>query len=154
MRFRTAFTLLLFALALPSFATEITRGAVLAAMNAYRAEHMLPPLREDPRLEAAADDRMRDMEELGYWAHVAPDGRSPFLWLKPHGYEFRFAGENLACGFETTELLVAGWMESQGHRENILSTDFGDCGIAILDGRTNGPGAGKSVVVMFGRADR
>jgi uncharacterized protein YkwD len=154
MRLRTLLALLAVALALPSFATEITRGSILAAMNAYRAQQMLPPLREDPRLEAAAEDRMRDMEELGYWAHLAPDGRSPFLWLKPHGYDFRSAGENLACGFETTELLVAGWMESRGHRENILSTDFADCGIAILDGRTNGPGAGKSVVVMFGRASQ
>jgi len=81
-------------------------------MNEYRAEHHLPPLREDVRLDAAAGDRMRDMEDQAYWAHESPDGRSPFTWLEPNGYTFHYAGENLATGFDTTEVLVEGWMES------------------------------------------
>lgn len=136
--------------AAPALASDITRASVVAAMNEYRAEHHLPPLREDLRLDAAANDRMRDMEDQGYWAHESPDGRSPFTWLAPHGYDFHYAGENLACGFETTELLVAGWMESPGHRDNILSPHFEDCGIAIIDGLTMRRGTGKSIVVMFG----
>ena len=144
---------LLFALliALPAFASDITTTSVLDAMNVYRAKQGLAPLREDPRLDRAASDRMHDMEDLAYWAHEAPDGRSPFLWLKPRGYTYRFAGENLAAGFETTEVLVTSWMESEGHRANILSTDYDDCGIAIIDGSTKGRAVGKSVVVMFGR---
>jgi len=137
---------------LPAFAAEITPDSVLAAMNEQRAQFGLRPLRFDPRLTAAAGDRMRDMEDQGYWAHVAPDGRSPFLWLKVRHYDFRTAGENLATGFETLELLVNGWMESHGHRENILSTSYEDCGIAVIDGATTRRAAGKSVVVMFGSA--
>ena len=144
------FLTLLLLVATPALASDITRASVVAAMNEYRAQHHLPPLREDIRLDAAADDRMHDMEDLGYWAHESPDGRSPFSWLAPHGYEFHYAGENLATGFETTELLVAGWMESPGHRENILSPHFEDCGIAIIDGMTMRRGMGKSIVVMFG----
>ena len=140
------------AAAAPLLASEITTESVLTEMNAYRAKNGVWPLRIDSRLSLAAADRMRDMEELEYWAHDAPDGRSPFVWLKPHGYEFQYAGENLASGFETTEVLVQGWMESPGHRANILSTDYDDVGIAIIDGSTTRRATGKSVVVMFGRA--
>lgn len=144
------FLALFLLVATPTLASDITRASVVAAMNEYRAEHNLPPLREDVHLDAAAADRMRDMEDQGYWAHESPDGRSPFSWLAPNGYVFRFAGENLATGFETTELLVSGWMESPGHRANILSPHFEDCGIAIIDGLTTRRATGKSIVVMFG----
>jgi uncharacterized protein YkwD len=144
------FLSLLLLAAAPAFASDITRASVVAAMNGYRAEHHLAPLREDVRLDAAANDRMRDMEEQGYWAHESPDGRTPFAWLAPNGYQFHYAGENLACGFETTELLVSGWMESPGHRANILSPHFEDCGIAVIDGLPMRRATGKSIVVMFG----
>jgi uncharacterized protein YkwD len=153
--------LLSFFLASPLFAAEkyvykpgklqITAENVLAQMNLERKQAGLGPLFLDARLSAAAEDRMKDMEELGYWAHQAPDGRSPFLWLAPHGYTFANAGENLAAGFETAEILVMGWMESPGHRANILSPLFQHVGIAIIDGTTTKPAVGKSIVVLFAR---
>lgn len=149
---RTLVSLFVLALAMPALATDITRDAVVASMNARRAQQGLPPLHIDDRLCAAAGDRMRDMEEQAYWAHVSPEGRSPFQWLKPRGYDFRYAGENLATGFETAEVLLESWMESQGHRDNIMSPMYSDCGIAIIEGSTTGRAAGKSVVVLFGRA--
>lgn len=133
-------------------ASDITRTTVLEQMNVRRLAALLPPLRHDARLDLAAEDRMRDMEDQGYWAHIAPDGRSPFDWLGPRGYDYWFAGENLAAGFETAEVLVDGWMESEGHRENILSPMFRECGIAIIEGGTTGKSVGKSIVVIFGRA--
>jgi uncharacterized protein YkwD len=129
---------------------EISPASVLAGMNRYRAEAGLPPLLEEPRLEAVANDRMRDMEDLAYWGHVAPDGRTPFLLYRPHGYTFSNAGENLARGFETTALLVKSWMESKGHRANIMSPVYRDCGVSVIDGATTGPATGKSIVVVFG----
>jgi len=147
--------LLAFALAAPVFAVdltnEITPDNVLRLMNDYRAEQGLLPLKLDASLTLAAEDRMRDMADGGWWSHVSPSGKSPFIWLDAHAYCHAFAGENLACGFETVRLLVASWMESHGHRENILGADFDDCGIAILDGSTKGPAIGKSIVVLFGR---
>jgi uncharacterized protein YkwD len=130
--------------------TEITRASVLAAMNVRRVAQGLPPLRDDNRLDEVAEDRMKDMEELGYWAHVAPDGRQPFMWYGLRHYRYHYAGENLATGFETTEVLVDSWMESPGHRANILSVNYEDAGIAIIDGSTKGRGSGKSIVVVFG----
>ena len=130
--------------------SEITPSSVMAKMNAYRAEYGLPALRQDDQLDAVAADRMTEMEDLAYWGHVSPAGREPFEMYRPHGYLYAFAGENLARGFESTGLLAQGWMESKGHRENILSTHFRDCGVAVTDGATTGPAAGKSVVVVFG----
>lgn len=149
---RYALCALLLAVAAPLFAGDITPDSVLSEMNVYRAKEGLAPLHFEKRLMLAAGDRMRDMEELEYWSHDAPDGRSPFLWLQRHAYDFRFAGENLASGFETVELLVEGWMESPGHRENIMSRNYDDVGIAVIDGSTVQRATGKSVVVMFGRA--
>ncbi len=129
----------------------IDTGTVLEGLNRERNKIGLSPLTEDRRLSAAAESRMREMEDLEYWAHRSPDGRSPFLWLRPHGYDFNYAGENLARGFETPEILVEAWMESRGHRDNILSSNFENVGVAIIDGSTTGRAAGKSVVVLFAR---
>jgi hypothetical protein len=155
---RFAAVVLVLLAALPLAARELVPGhiaitpdTVLAEMNRYRAEHSLPPLQLEERLTAAADDRIRDMEELGYWSHESPDGRSPFLWLRVHSYPYQFAGENLASGFETAEVLTSSWMESPGHRDNILSANYTDCGIAVIDGSTTGRAIGKSIVVLFGK---
>jgi uncharacterized protein YkwD len=120
-------------------------------MNAYRAEAGLLPLRIDARLTRAAESRMQDMLDGGWWNHRSPEGTSPFVWLSVANYKYSMAAENLANGFETTRLLVETWMESPGHRANILGPAYADCGIAIIDGSTQGPASGKSVVVLFGR---
>lgn len=146
--------LLILLLAVPAWAddNEITNANVLALMNEYRAERGLAPLREDARLTKAAEDRMRHMEELGYWSHESPDGLLPFAWLADHDYAYATAGENLANGFETARLLVQAWMESPGHRENILAEKYQDVGVAIIEGATTGPAQGRSVVVLFASA--
>src|SRR6476646_1439535 len=74
-------------------ASEITRSSVVAEMNVRRAAFGLPPLREDIRLDDAADDRVTDMEDQGYWAHISPDGREPSVWMRPHGYAYHYAAE-------------------------------------------------------------
>jgi uncharacterized protein YkwD len=130
---------------------EITPENVLRVMNEYRAQEMLPPLDLEKRLNMAAGDRMRHMEEEGFWSHTSPEGLSPFTWVKVRAYQFSKVGENLATGFETARVLVESWMESPGHRANIMSPDFEDVGISIIDGSTQGPATGKSIVVMFGR---
>jgi uncharacterized protein YkwD len=151
---RALFVVLLSMVALTAAAiepsNEITTENVLRLMNEYRAQEGLAPLHADMLLVEAAGDRMRHMEDEAYWSHESPDGLSPFHWLKERQYPYRAAGENLAYGFETARLLVQSWMESRGHRANILSANYDDCGIAIIDGSTLGPATGKSVVVMFG----
>jgi uncharacterized protein YkwD len=149
------FALLLSAVAATASAAEpsneITAVNVMRLMNDYRATEGLPPLQDNALLDLAAGDRMHHMEEESFWAHESPDGQSPFQWLDRRAYNYRAAGENLAYGFETARLLVQSWMESHGHRANIMSPDYEDCGIAIIDGSTLGPATGKSIVVMFGK---
>lgn len=143
--------LLLCAAAASAGENDITAENVLALMNVHRAGQGLPPLNADERLMKAAADRMKHMEEEAYWSHTSPDGISPFVWVRMRSYDFKAAGENLATGFETANLLVTSWMESPGHRANILSETYEDCGIAIIDGATTGRSTGKSIVVLFAK---
>jgi uncharacterized protein YkwD len=131
--------------------SDITADSILAGMNEYRAKHLLEPLRSELRLTSAAEDRMRDMEDLGYWGHQSPEGRSPFFWVRYRSYRFTMVGENLARGYETASVLMDSWMDSPGHRDNILEVQYRDVGIAIIDGATTGRYPGRSVVVLFGR---
>lgn len=138
--------------ALADSGNDITPESVLRLMNEYRQAAGLLPLRVDERLALAANDRMRHMEDEAYWGHESPDGVSPFVWLRVRNYAHAAAGENLAAGFDTAALLVSSWMESTGHRANILSHEYDDCGIAVIDGGTTGRRSGRSVVVLFARA--
>lgn len=158
MKLSLRLVLLALGAALPLFAeqgerlsSEISPDSVITLMNHYRRQNLLPGLHADPRLMKAAEDRMRDMEEMGYWSHQSPEGRSPFFWLLFRSYRFRAAGENLARGFETADLLVSSWMDSPGHRQNILGAEFHHVGVAVIEGGTTGRYPGKSVVAIFAR---
>jgi len=130
---------------------EITPENVTALMNAYRADAGMGPLRLDAKLTKAAEARMQEMADGGWWGHESPEGTGPFVWITASDYNYVFAAENLAAGFETVRVLVQSWLESPGHRENILNSLYADCGIAVIEGRTDRRAAGKSIVVMFGR---
>lgn len=132
-------------------AEEITSASLLSTINAYRKVQGLGPYVMDPRLMAAAEDRMRHMEQVGYFAHTAPDGTAPFVWVTKRGFEYAMAGENLAAGFETAEILVDSWMQSEGHRANVISPTYTSVGIAIIDGYVDRRATGKSVVMLFAR---
>ncbi len=148
---RLLFLLLLATRVFASGENEITPENVTALMNVYRAEAGLGPLRLDAKLTRAAEGRMQDMIDGGWWSHESPEGTPPFVWITAADYNYVAAAENLAAGFETAGLLVESWIESPGHRANILNPLYADCGIAIIEGRTNRRGDGKSIVVLFGR---
>lgn len=148
---RLLLILLFSARAFASGDNEITAENVTALMNSWRAEAGLGPLRLDARLTRAAEARMQDMTDGEWWSHDSPDGTPPFVWITASGYNYVAAAENLAAGFETARLLVESWMESPGHRANILNPMYGDCGIAVIEGRTDRRASGKSIVVLFGR---
>ena len=131
-----------------SVADEGTR-ALLEAMNRRRAAHGLDPLELDRRLNLAAADRAADMFALGYFDHVSPDGRSPFLKVTGRGYRYRAVGENLAAGYRTAEAIVDGWMRSPGHRANILSPQYSDLGVAVRAGAPVRGYGGPTVVALY-----
>jgi uncharacterized protein YkwD len=132
-------------------ADDVSRGSLLQAMNEQRALRRLPPLHRNVRLDAAAADRIRDMFEFRYFAHVAPDGTEPFVWVKQRGYRYARVGENLAMGQTAARQVVEQWMASAGHRANILGS-FDDAGIAIASGTPTGRSRGYTFVAMYGRA--
>ena len=119
------------------------------AMNRRRAMYGLPPLRLNAALSLAARDRVADMFDQRYFAHVAPDGTQPFVWVTRRGYPYRMVGENLAVGYPTADRVVGGWMQSPGHRENILKRGFDEIGIAVSPGAPVRGYGGPTVVAIY-----
>lgn len=110
---------------------------MLVLVNREREAAGLKPLAPDPELTQVARAHSTDMFERGYFAHVSPEGLSPFDRMKDAGVTFRTAGENLALA-PTLQLAHTGLMNSPGHRANILRPEFGRLGIGIMDGGFRG----------------
>lgn len=106
--------------------------------NEQRTRNGLPPLRFSPALAAAAARKGENMFAEDYWAHVSPTGKDPWFWINQSGYNYVFAGENLAKDFVEPHSVVSAWMASPSHRTNILNKKYKDVGIAVLDGNLNG----------------
>lgn len=108
---------------------------ILNWTNTYRTQEDLPPLRLDLKLSAAAALKVRDMFESQYFDHTSPSGDGPNDLADEVGYDFVLVAENLALGiFEDDQDVVDAWMDSLGHRENILHERFTDIGIAVMRG--------------------
>ncbi|MFM2414795.1 MAG: hypothetical protein RI911_488 [Candidatus Parcubacteria bacterium] len=122
---------------------------LVALANEDRAEESLEELKINPVLEEAARMKAEDMAENGYFAHYGPDGSAPWDWLKKAGYEYFYAGENLAIDFNDSEQVNRAWMKSPLHRANILNANFTEVGIATVAGTYNGRET-IFVVQMFG----
>lgn len=117
--------------------------------NQQRAESGLTPLKLDNELILAANKKAVDMFAKNYWAHTAPDGTTPWVFIKDSGYEYLYAGENLARGFTTAPEAVKAWMASPGHRSNILSANYKDVGFSVVTGTLGGEET-VLIVEMFG----
>ncbi len=100
---------------------------VLRLVNAERINHGLSPLVQNNGVTEVA--RLRAKEIVKNFSHTRPDGSSCFTAAKELGVSYRSAGENIAYGYPTPEKVVDGWMNSEGHRKNILSASFGKIGI-------------------------
>ena len=120
------------------------------AMNRERLARGERPLRLNTVLCAAASDRVRDMFAQHYFAHEAPDGTQPFVWVDREGYDYREIGENLAVGYRTAEDVVDGWMHSPKHRDNVLNEAFVDVGIAVAPESPKRGFRGPVVVALYG----
>lgn len=132
------------------FATDITLEKLLLLTNKARADYNLPPLALDGKLSQAATLKGHDMIIKNYWAHYAPDGRTPWSFLNAAGYDYEYAGENLAKNFLYSDNVVTAWMASASHRENILRPEYTQVGFAIVNGKLEGEDT-TLVVQFFGR---
>lgn len=127
----------------------VITAALVDLTNQDRTQEDLGTLTINPLLVEAAQAKANDMAEKGYFAHTSPEGIEPWHWIKEAGYSFSYAGENLAVNFSDSEDVVAAWMDSPGHRANILSGKFTEIGIATAVGEYNGHKT-TFVVQMFG----
>jgi len=96
-------------------------------VNKERAAYGLNALSQDPSLQAAAQKRSYEQTEL--FSHTRPDGNSCFSVLPEYGITYKGAGENIAYGQKTPSEVVDAWMNSEGHRANILSANFTEIGV-------------------------
>ncbi len=93
---------------------------VVELTNVERAKQGLPALQLDQGLSKVAKAKSQDMQDLGYFDHTSPTYGSPFDMMRQFGITYRSAGENIAKGQRTPEEVVSAWMNSPGHRANIL----------------------------------
>lgn len=110
---------------------------MIVLLNRERAVHGLPRLVMDPRLRAVARQHSRDMFARGYFAHVSPEGVTPFQRMHRAEIDYLTAGENLALA-PTVEIAHNGLMRSPGHKENILHSEFHKIGIGVMRSRFHG----------------
>ncbi|MDP3940834.1 MAG: CAP domain-containing protein [bacterium] len=130
--------------------TDIAVTELLSLTNKKREENGLPPVQLDPVLSEAASQKAADMFAGNYWAHNSPNGTTPWVFIKSSGYDYLYAGENLARGFSTSSDVINAWMQSPGHRENMLSPNYKDIGFAVVPGTLTGDET-MLVVEMFGK---
>jgi uncharacterized YkwD family protein len=105
---------------------------VVDLTNQERAKNGLPALKVDLTLSKMAREKSRDMSANDYFSHTSPTYGSPFDMMKKYGISYRYAGENIAMGQRTPEEVVKAWMNSEGHRKNILSSNFNYIGVGFV----------------------
>jgi hypothetical protein len=132
------------------FTAAVLPMVLVNITNEDRTGEGLSELVVNPVLEEAARMKAEHMAEHSYFAHISPDGLDPWYWFYRAGYVFTDAGENLAVNFSDSEDVVQAWMDSPGHRANILNGKFTEIGIAAVRGKYKGKNT-IFVVQMFGK---
>ncbi len=115
--------------AAPTASISAAESKVIQLTNAERRKNGLPDLQADTPLSKVAREKANDMQSKHYFSHTSPTYGSPFDMMRDFGISYRSAGENIAQGQTTPEEVVQAWMNSAGHRKNILSADFTHIGV-------------------------
>ena len=102
---------------------------VIDLTNAQRSKNGLPALKADTQLNGVAQKKSLDMQQKNYFSHTSPTYGSPFDMMRDFGVTYKSAGENIAQGQRTPQEVVTAWMNSEGHRRNILSANFTHIGV-------------------------
>jgi uncharacterized protein YkwD len=123
---------------------------VLALTNQERAKQGCGALRMNSALSKAAEAHAADMVDKHYFAHDSLDGRSPFDRMKAAGFKGGAMAENIAVGYSSAAAVVKGWMNSPGHRQNILNCTYTMIGIGYDSGQVKPDWGNGSWVQDFG----
>lgn len=121
-----------------AFAGDITVDKVVQLVNQERESAGLDSLTVNQYLLRAAKNKALDMFKNNYFAHTSPSGATPWHWIEESGYDYKFAGENLAINFTNVEEQHKAWMESLTHRKNILNQKYKEIGVAAEEGYIDG----------------
>lgn len=127
--------------------SDFSAMSLLNQTNDKRASNQEPSLTIDPQLTKAAQDKANDMVAHNYWAHTAPDGKTPWTFIEKSGYQYQAAGENLAYGFSNATDTITGWMNSTEHRANILNASYENVGFGVAQA-PNYQGKGPQTIVV------
>jgi len=120
-------------------AGALNQQDIILLTNSERIKAGLSPLAFNATLSLIAEAKAKDMIARQYFAHMSPSGIDVSGLAVEYGYQYKNIGENLALGdFENSKDVVDGWMNSPGHRANILNTDFTQIGVAAIVGSYNG----------------
>ncbi|OGG02322.1 hypothetical protein A2W14_03870 [Candidatus Gottesmanbacteria bacterium RBG_16_37_8] len=119
------------------YATDISIEKILTLVNLERQKANLDPLTVSTELNTAAQEKAVDMFAKNYWAHISPTGTTPWEFITGSGYQYIYAGENLAKSFDNSSDVVAAWMKSPTHRANILKREYTEIGLAVKNGLLN-----------------
>ena len=116
--------------------SETTNQAVevLDLVNKERAKSGLKALVLDNQLTSVANKKARDMADKGYFSHTSPTYGSPFEMLQQFGINYSSAGENIAGGQKTSQAVMEDWLNSSGHRANILNANYSKLGVGFYQG--------------------
>lgn len=119
---------------IPSLDTSVTsyEKEVVRLVNEIRRENGLNPLTEDWELSRVARYKSQDMLDNKYFSHTSPVYGSPFTMIKNFGLSYRSAAENIAKGQSTPKAVVNAWMNSSGHRANILNASYKKIGVGYV----------------------
>jgi|GEM_PF-1283079 len=141
-----------FVLLLPysDFFSAITQDRLVMLINQARQNNNLPPVSLNSTLSQTADFKVNDMLTNNYFEHTSPAGVTPWSWFKKAGYNYAYAGENLAINFSQTDDVFSAWMNSPAHRDNILNPNFNEIGLAVKNGSLQNHDATLAVLV-FGK---
>lgn len=131
------------------FFADVTKNALVNYVNQSRQAEGLQPLIRSEKLDQAAMLKAQDMIDNDYFSHQSPQGVTPWYWFLKTGYNYKFAGENLAIGFLNSNEVFDAWFNSPSHKENMLNPNYKEIGTAILD-KNFGEGKTTLVVQFFG----
>jgi uncharacterized protein YkwD len=131
------------------YATSISSSEIINLSNQERAGSGLGALTYNAQLTQAAQAKAQDMFAQDYWSHYNPQGNGPAYFMSNAGYSYSAGGENLAKDFNTSAGVVNAWMNSAGHRANILKGSYIHTGVAVVNGNFQGTST-TIVVAMYG----
>lgn len=118
---------------------KVIEREVIRLCNVERSKNGLKPLAENWELSRVARHKSMDMATRGYFSHTSPTYGSPFTMMQSFGIKYTAAGENIAYGQRTAQEVVRGWMNSPGHRANILNSNFTEIGVGYTKNSSGTP---------------